>query len=89
MIWRERVAMAEESGHFTADDWELAQCWTTCAIGEQWQIAPQIRDMKWDCEASLGMSFWNAVDTDQPKLASRILDQIEDEALRLKREMLI
>lgn len=100
LTWRERIVAARARGGFTREDRDLAASWGTCAVSEQaiartghYQRLPSEGarsyhiETEWPDLYSPGHAFyWKAVAVDNFDEAERLLDQIEDEALRLKRE---
>ena len=92
MTWRERIAEARERGGFREYEKEDADCsWDRCAVGE---IRREHRGLVviidgrpadnalWD----LGRGFGAAVRfLNDPSVAEKFLDAIEDRALELKR----
>lgn len=97
--WRERIALARDRGSFTDDDIRDAASWLTCAVSEQPQ-AEEYQHLKnervsvicsfvWDKLLPLaepGQDFYNAVKYHECDRAESLLDRIEDESARLKRE---
>lgn len=99
--WRERIVEAQARRKFTQEDKDLAADWATCAVGEQRLIHPLVVKMPtnprgpwWvgrpedDVLMDLGCAdgFYDAVRRHAYRKADRILDQIEDRVLQLKRE---
>ena len=94
--WRERVIAAKARGTFTRDECSAACSWLTCAVGEQRASLPQVviyvngvapeDDVLAHLGSDFGTGFAWAVSRADFGLAERILDQIEDRVLQLKRE---
>lgn len=95
--WRERVAEAKVSGYFTKEDKLLANSWDTCAIGEQRELYPDVvlslnlnhhipADDILYILGQVSSGFCFAIYRQNIKLASDLLDKIEDRVLELKRE---
>ena len=96
MQWRERIGLAKKEG-FTSQDKEDAGTFRACAVWEQRTrygagvIAtnPDRQERPYDGTLySLGIQFSSAVHStmaDAAERAETILDQIEDQALLLKR----
>jgi hypothetical protein len=95
MTWRERIVAARAAGRFTDADQRFAASWMTCAVGEQRHAHPDVvvalQPDSWvfdpiDRELyTLGVRFPRAVLTHDVDAAERLLDQIEDRVLALKR----
>jgi hypothetical protein len=96
MTWRERVAEARERGAFTEFEKICAQSWSTCAVGEQRTLHPEVvltfngdvspRDSNlWNLGCDMDGGFAWSVRTDNFRDAERLLDAIEDRVLQLKR----
>jgi hypothetical protein len=93
MTWRERVIKARRrEGEFSLAAHRLVRSWQTCAVGEQAEQHPRVvlMDGIWrpqdDALMTLGLDFFRAVDAEDAIEAERLLDQIEDRVLELKRE---
>jgi hypothetical protein len=85
--WRERIAEMEAEGRGANEDEScLLADWNTCLVGEQVQrgIIPN----NWTSLRllDLGSKASGSARRDPKKLAA-LLDSIEDEALRIKREI--
>ena len=87
--WRERIEEARKRGFFTADDkWTWAST-TTCPAGEAVR-AYGLRATSGFYHPVLhpiGDAMWDMIETNNFGGADRLLDAIEDQALKLKREM--
>lgn len=85
--WADRLALAESRGAFTADDCKRANSWTTCAIGERFnvrrrntvQMQAKVRAQGSDEEAAfrLGMEFMHYVADDNIARARETYDAIQ------------
>lgn len=92
VTWRERLIKAQSTG-ITLEMLHLADEWSTCAVGEQWKLHPQVVVL---CNPSqtpmdhklrqLGSLFSRQLhDNNFLYEAEQTLDQIEDRVLELKR----
>lgn len=90
VTWRERLAEARSSG-ITNELLQLAVQWTTCAIGEQRRLHPQIVVCRIPACPSdnilwgLGVEFYAALKEMNVPKADMILDRIEDRIFEMKR----
>ena len=88
--WRERLAAARARGHFTHEDRHAWGQWrTSCPAAEvagwygwDWENCTGDQAFLWDIGDQIGLLMSN-LDFDA---IDRLLDRIEDEALRLKVE---
>ena len=96
MTWRERIVAARERGGFTNEDRRLAKELDTCAVGEMSLrsgvsygklTGPEVQVVSWAPCCTLGLAFFGAVLRNEYGFADHVLDQIEDRALELKRNM--
>ena len=87
MTWRERIVVARERGQFTREDIELASEWDTCAVGELGIVIHKIPNLLLAIDfVTDGSAFVGAVTRHEFDEAERLLDNIADLALCLKRE---
>ena len=85
---------AKALGRFTVEDFDAAEDFRTCAVGEQREAHPLVvlfkksrREPRDKTLNALGMAFyWEAVTRNDAAKADELLDQIEDRVLQLKRE---
>ena len=90
--WRERLIAARSRGYFTQEDCALASDWNQCAVGEQRAIAPTVvlctsllLGPEDETLYELGRKFYAAIKAGDIDEAERILDEIEDWILEMKR----
>lgn len=90
--WRERLIAARERGHFTQEDCALAGNWDRCAVGEQRSVLPFVvlctsllLGPDDDTLNELGRRFYAAIKAGDIAEAERLLDEIEDRILEMKR----
>lgn len=72
--WSSRLARAVKRGCFTRKDEELAENWTTCAVGERFGDLP---DGDTELER-IGMRFYRAVHRNQVAAAVKAYGEIQD-----------
>lgn len=97
--WRERIVAAQERG-FTWEDRRDARRWATCAVGEQHALHPEVVvylppdgvfTSPYPADPVLLLlgdnheGFCAAVDDQDVDRAAKLLEQIEDRVLELKR----
>ena len=89
--WRERIAEARERGEFSDEDASLSANWSTCAVGEQHALYPEIITYRMGVEQKIPIhselirlggcrdgGFNQCVTENSIDIAERRLDEIED-----------
>ncbi len=77
VTWKERVAQACNTGAFTQDDLEQAECFLTCAVGEVYKRQEKDVELRGAQMNALGMKFYNAVKIDDTEEAERVYNEIQ------------
>ena len=78
--WEKRIEMAKKNGYFTDDDKNKARDWSTCAVGEQFNIEDieYITNEYYGNEIEqLGVDFWIFVKNDQLSEAENCFKKIK------------
>ena len=78
--WEKRIEMAKKNGYFTDDDKNKARDWSTCAIGEQFNIEDIdyiINEHSGNEIEQLGIDFWIFVKNDQVSEAKNCFKKIK------------
>ena len=98
--WRERIVEARERGAFTREDLALWGLGSTCFVGEQRERYGIMFNLEMtgvgleslarpeDSHHTLQTKILRALSSNDFNEAERLLDQVEDRALELKREQL-
>ena len=78
--WGKRIEMAKKRGFFSYDDKEKARKWTTCAVGEQFNIEDIdyiINEHSGNKIEQLGIDFWIFVKNDEVLEAEKCFIRIK------------
>ncbi len=78
--WEKRIEMAKKNGYFTDDDKNKARYWSTCAVGEQFNIEDieYITNEYYGNEIEqLGIDFWIFVKNDEVLEAEKCFIRIK------------